>query len=130
MTTRNTLRKFGIPVCFHFIPSLQSYDILDMKIAILCSNFLFRVSGIGMDINAVMTNREKQPLIKQYKEIRKHFLLERNNFHPIATCKEIESIMSGWISFRPYTWMEEEERDGVFYPKIAVKSNKKQTLQL
>ena len=101
-----------------------------MKLAILCSNFLFRVSGVGMDINAVMTNREKQSLIEQYKEVRDKFLLERKNFHPIATCKDIERIMSGWVSYRPYTWMEEEERDGILYPKIAVKSNKKQSLEL
>ena len=101
-----------------------------MKLAILCSNFLFRVSGVGMDINAVMTNREKQSLIEQYKEVRDKFLLERKNFHPIATCKDIEWIMSGWVSYRPYTWMEEEERDGILYPKIAVKSNKKQSLEL
>ena len=101
-----------------------------MKAAILCSNFLFRVSGYGVDINAVVNNRNKPELIRQYEQIRNKFLKTVPNIHPIVTCNEIEPIMTGWVSFKKYTWMEEVERDGIIYPKIAVKAGNKVEFEL
>ena len=100
-----------------------------MKLGILCSNFFFRVSGVGYDSDQVMKNREKPELFEQYTAIRDRFVKSQKNDHPIIRCKEIEYVMSGWISHKPYQWMKEEEHDGVLYPKIAVNGNKN-TLEL
>lgn len=98
--------------------------VVDMKLGILCSNFFFRVSGVGMDSDQVMMNRNNPKLVEQYTSIRDHFVKEQKSDHPIIRCNEIEYVMSGWVSHKPYLWMKEEERDGVLYPKIAVNGNK------
>ena len=101
-----------------------------MKLGILCSNFFFRVSGIGYDSSTVMEYRKNSKLFSQYEQIRTQYIKSLTNSHPIANCHQIEPAMSGWVSFRPYRWLEEEERNNVQYPRIAVKSGKKVTLDV
>lgn len=83
-----------------------------------------------MDSRDVIANMEKEELKEQYKKIKEQFLSTLSNRHPIVECKEIEPAMRGWVSFQPYTWMKEEEKDGKLYPKVAVKSNKQVPLEV
>lgn len=101
-----------------------------MKLGILCSNFFFRVSGIGYDSSAVIENRKKMQLFSQYEQIQARYIKSLSNNHPIINCHQIEPIMTGWVSFRPYTWLGEEERNNIQYPRIAVKSGKKVVLDV
>ena len=101
-----------------------------MKMGILCSNFFFRVNGIGYDSNTVLEHRKDSRLFSQYDQIRNQYIESLSNRHPIVNCHHIEPIMSGWVSFKPYTWMKEEERDNIQYPRIAVKTGKRVVLDV
>ena len=73
-----------------------------------------------MDSRDVVEKMKDQKLKEQYDEIKKKFIEKLSNNHPIVNCNEIERSMRSWISFKPYQWIEEEEKDNMFYPKIAV----------
>ena len=64
-----------------------------------------------MDSDQVMMNRNNPKLVEQYTSIRDHFVKEQKSDHPIIRCNEIEYVMSGWVSHKPYLWMKKEERD-------------------
>lgn len=83
-----------------------------------------------MHSDDVYTNMQKEDLKAQYESSRDSFMETIPNRHPIIECNEIEPAMRGWVSYHPYTWMKEEEIDGKLYPKIAVQSNKKVSLDV
>ena len=103
---------------------------MNVKMAQLAANFFFRVSGVGVDSTVVLENQKRGDLQKQFSEIRDAYEKTLPNDHPIVNCEEIEPAMYGWVSFRKYTWMEEERKDNVLYPKIAVDSAKNVDLAL
>lgn len=83
-----------------------------------------------VDSRVVFENMKNEELHEQFLHVKEEFLKTIPNHHPIVECHEIEPAMRGWVSYQPYTWMKEEERDGVFYPKVAVQSNKKVALDV
>ena len=84
----------------------------------------------SVDSRVVFENMKNEELHEQFLHVKEEFLKTIPNHHPIVECHEIEPAMRGWVSYQPYTWMKEEERDGVFYPKVAVQSNKKVALDV
>lgn len=83
-----------------------------------------------VDSRVVFENMKNEELHEQFLHVKEEFLKTIPNHHPVVECHEIEPAMRGWVSYQPYTWMKEEERDGVFYPKVAVQSNKKVALDV
>ena len=83
-----------------------------------------------VDSTVILENQKRGDLQKQFSEIRDAYEKTLPNDHPIVNCEEIEPAMYGWVSFRKYTWMEEERKDNVLYPKIAVDSAKNVDLAL
>ena len=73
-----------------------------------------------MDSKDVIEKKKDQQLKNQFDAIQKKFIEKLSNHHPIIKCDEIEKSMRTWISFKPYQWVEEEEKGDLFYPKIAV----------